>query len=85
MKYDVHVYHTVRSKFSNIKAESYEDAIKKTESMSYKDADETEHAEDVTSYVVDLVGDDDLSKSLLFDVDDTGSLVLVGRDWRKET
>lgn len=68
-RYNVHCYHVVRSLFKDIEAESHEDAIEATRHMDFQLAAESEDAEEVTGWLVDVVGDDDYSNSIGFEAD----------------
>jgi hypothetical protein len=64
MKYDVHVFATIRVKVSDVEAESQEEAIKKAEdSIDFYDllldvkGKDTEFAEEIGYYLVDEHGD----------------------------
>jgi hypothetical protein len=63
MKYDVHIYATVRVKVCGVEANSQKEAIKKAEAQTdlYETLGEsghgTEYAEEITGFLVDEEGD----------------------------
>jgi phosphoribosylanthranilate isomerase len=81
MKYDVHIYATVRVKVCGVEAESQVEAIKNAEANTnlhelfpYKtqaDGTETEYAEEVTGYLVDEHGDAEYSRTRYYNADMT--------------
>ena len=62
MKYNVHIYAVVRLKVEGIEADTHRDAIRSALASVDLDrefqGERTEYAEDITSYVVDEVGDE---------------------------
>lgn len=68
MKYDVHMYYVMRSKFCGIEADSHEAAIDKVHNFEL-DPDETEDADEVVGWLVDQVGDQDFENSISFEAD----------------
>lgn len=67
--YNVHCYHVVRSKFVDIEAPSPEAAIEATRDMDLSLAVESEDAEEVTGWLVDVVGDENYEKSVSYEAD----------------
>lgn len=72
MKFFVHVYHVMRSKYE-VEAEDQLAAIKKTDEFNVfhtrGDAIEEESAEEITGYVVDVDGDEDYSQTRSYQFD----------------
>ena len=78
MQYNVHVCAVVRIKINRVEADNMCQAIERAEDEAnlaslfpHHIVDggrlETEYAEDVTSYLVDVVGDEEYSRTTLFD------------------
>jgi hypothetical protein len=79
MQYDVHIFAVVRVKVCGVEAKSQVDAIKKAEAdvnlseaflntpLRSSHPVETEFAEEIQSFLVDVVGDDDYSETCAFD------------------
>jgi hypothetical protein len=81
MKYNVHIYATVRVKVCGVEANSQVEAMKMAEVNTdlhelfpYKtqaDGTETEYAEEVTGYLVDQHGDEEYTHTRYYDADMT--------------
>lgn len=78
MKYNVHVYHVVRTKVPDIEASSHEEAMKKADELFANSGYETESAEEVAGYLVDEQGDGEFASSRSYgpdyQLDDPSSL-----------
>jgi len=73
MKYDVHIYATVRVKVCGVEADSQAEAIKKAEAQTdlYDTLGEpghgTEYAEEITGFLVDEDGDTEYHNTRYYD------------------
>lgn len=69
--YDVHMYHVMRAKFCAIKADSHEHAIEiiRETDFDYAYANEHEDAEEITGWLVDVVGDEDFENTRGYEAD----------------
>lgn len=69
MKYNVHVYHVMRSKVCGIEADTHEAAMKKADELFSENYDERENAEEVTGYLVDEENDDEYLNTRMYDAE----------------
>ncbi len=69
MIYDVHMYHVMRAKFCAIEADSHEQAIEIIREADLSYANEHEDAEEVTGWLVDVVGDEQYENSRSYQCD----------------
>ena len=88
MKYNVHIYAVVRLKVENIEADTHRDAIcSALESVDFYrefEGKRTEYAEDITSYVVDEVGDESYEHTRTYLDADHLELNKLDQEWGVE-
>lgn len=81
MKYDVHIYVTVRVKVSSIEAESHKEAMEKATAIAEPELypmfdhcigdniSDVEYGEEISGYLVDEANDTEYSKTRFYDAE----------------
>lgn len=68
IRFNVHIYREMRLRFDGIEADSPEQAAEKARDMHFDDAQDWSDCEgDTLAALVDVVGDEDYSKSIVID------------------
>lgn len=89
-KYDVHIYAVVRVKVSGVEADNMPEAIESAVEQAdidelfphrvYPWGVETEDAEEIVGYLVDVVGDGEHSMTTYYEQDGDGNYIRGGID-----
>ena len=76
--YNVHMYYVMRAKFCGIEADSHEQAIALVRDLPISEAVETENADEITGWLVDVPKDESYQNSKAYQPD---GVTLEGLRW----